>query len=258
MMKRKGISKKIRFEVFKRDSFKCQYCGRSAPEFILVIDHIIPVSKVEDNDIINLITSCFDCNSGKGKIELSDDAVINKRKKQLDELQERREQMEMVYEWQLSLVHLEEEMSYNAMEYFQQFTPGINYNEVAQQYLSKIIRKYGFAEILECIRISTEQYIIKSYGLATIDSAKKALDYIENIASCRKKSKEKPYLQELYYIRGILRHNFYCVDWLAIQLLEKAYLNGNNIDKLKEIALDAPNWTAWRTSMENLLGEKSL
>ena len=30
--KRKTISKKTRFEVFKRDSFKCQYCGASAPE----------------------------------------------------------------------------------------------------------------------------------------------------------------------------------------------------------------------------------
>ena len=27
MSKRKSISKKLRFEVFKRDSFTCQYCG---------------------------------------------------------------------------------------------------------------------------------------------------------------------------------------------------------------------------------------
>ena len=43
--KRKTISKKTRFEVFKRDSFKCQYCGASAPEAILVVDHIDPFSK---------------------------------------------------------------------------------------------------------------------------------------------------------------------------------------------------------------------
>lgn len=30
MAKRKSLSKKIRFEVFKRDSFTCQYCGRKA------------------------------------------------------------------------------------------------------------------------------------------------------------------------------------------------------------------------------------
>jgi 5-methylcytosine-specific restriction endonuclease McrA len=43
--KRKGLSQTIRFEVFKRDAFKCQYCGKSAPEVTLEVDHIIPVSK---------------------------------------------------------------------------------------------------------------------------------------------------------------------------------------------------------------------
>ncbi|MFX5785200.1 HNH endonuclease, partial [Acinetobacter baumannii] len=45
MATRKNISTKTRFEVFKRDSFKCQYCGRCAPEVILHVDHIHPVSK---------------------------------------------------------------------------------------------------------------------------------------------------------------------------------------------------------------------
>ena len=31
-MEREPISKKLRFEVFKRDSFTCQYCGSKAPD----------------------------------------------------------------------------------------------------------------------------------------------------------------------------------------------------------------------------------
>ena len=99
MSDRKSLSKKTRFEVFKRDSFTCQYCGKSAPTVLLEIDHIKPVSKNGDDDITNLITSCFDCNRGKSDRELSDDAVILKRKNQLDELQERREQIEMMMDW---------------------------------------------------------------------------------------------------------------------------------------------------------------
>ena len=39
-VKRKNIPKKLRFEVFKRDSFTCQYCGRKAPDaFICGNDH---------------------------------------------------------------------------------------------------------------------------------------------------------------------------------------------------------------------------
>ena len=68
---RKPISKKIRFEVFKRDGYKCAYCGNSTPNCVLEIDHIIPVSKGGKNIIENLLTSCFDCNRGKGKNKLS-------------------------------------------------------------------------------------------------------------------------------------------------------------------------------------------
>lgn len=63
--KRKGLSKKIRFGVFKRDAFTCQYCGRHPPTVTLEIDHIIPVSKGGVSDDHNLITACFDCNRGK-------------------------------------------------------------------------------------------------------------------------------------------------------------------------------------------------
>lgn len=41
---RKAITKTVRFEVFKRDSFTCQYCGRKAPEAVLNVDHIKPVA----------------------------------------------------------------------------------------------------------------------------------------------------------------------------------------------------------------------
>ena len=54
--KRKSISKKNRFEVFKRDSFTCQYCGASAPDVLLEVDHIKPVASGGTNDILNLIT----------------------------------------------------------------------------------------------------------------------------------------------------------------------------------------------------------
>jgi hypothetical protein len=68
---RKPIGKKTRFEVFKRDSFTCAYCGGSPPETVLELDHIDPVSKGGTNDINNLVTSCFDCNRGKGATPLS-------------------------------------------------------------------------------------------------------------------------------------------------------------------------------------------
>jgi hypothetical protein len=56
---------KLRFEVFRRDSYKCQYCGRSAPEYPLHVDHIVPWSKGGKTVIENLVTACSECNLGK-------------------------------------------------------------------------------------------------------------------------------------------------------------------------------------------------
>lgn len=64
-MARKPISLKLRFEIFKRDGFKCQYCGNHPPAVTLEVDHIHPHSKSGKDNLENLLTSCFDCNRGK-------------------------------------------------------------------------------------------------------------------------------------------------------------------------------------------------
>jgi len=65
------MKKSIRFEIFKRDNFTCQYCGRKTPEVILETDHIVPKVEGGTDDIQNLITSCFECNRGKGRTPLT-------------------------------------------------------------------------------------------------------------------------------------------------------------------------------------------
>ncbi len=104
--KRKNIPNKLRFEVFKRDSFTCQYCGQSAPNVVLEVDHLLPVSKGGDNDILNLITSCWTCNNGKSNILLTDNTMLEKQKAQLDELNEKRLQLEMMIEWRETMQEL--------------------------------------------------------------------------------------------------------------------------------------------------------
>jgi hypothetical protein len=69
--KRKALSKKTRFEVFKRDAFACQYCGAHPPGVLLHIDHIRAVAEGGGNDIDNLVTACEPCNLGKGARALS-------------------------------------------------------------------------------------------------------------------------------------------------------------------------------------------
>lgn len=63
---RKALSKKTRFEVFKRDGFTCSYCGRHPPAVVLHVDHVIALAAGGTDEIDNLLTSCEACNLGKG------------------------------------------------------------------------------------------------------------------------------------------------------------------------------------------------
>jgi len=106
-MKREAIGKKLRFEVFKRDAFTCQYCGEKAPDVVLHLDHVEPVSVGGTSDILNLLTSCSGCNLGKGARPLDDDLAVSKQRAQLEALQEKREQIGMMVEWQKSLMKMD-------------------------------------------------------------------------------------------------------------------------------------------------------
>ena len=66
MSDRRKLSKKTRFDVFKRDGFTCQYCGQKPPAVVLEVDHVVPVCEGGGDDEANLLTACFDCNRGKG------------------------------------------------------------------------------------------------------------------------------------------------------------------------------------------------
>ena len=69
-MKRKIISKSLRFAVFKRDKFRCVYCGATAEDYRLVIDHKHPICAGGDNSLDNLVTACEPCNQGKIKFDI--------------------------------------------------------------------------------------------------------------------------------------------------------------------------------------------
>lgn len=63
---REPISKRLRFQILKRDGYRCRLCGRSADHGIsLEIDHKHPVAKGGETAEANLWTLCFDCNRGK-------------------------------------------------------------------------------------------------------------------------------------------------------------------------------------------------
>jgi len=85
-----AISKKKRFDVLKRDSFTCQYCGAKTPDVLLEVDNIIPKSKKGSDSIDNLTTACFDCNRGKAANEL--ECIPETLKSKMEAIEAKRKQ----------------------------------------------------------------------------------------------------------------------------------------------------------------------
>jgi len=70
-----SVSKRLRFEILKRDGFRCKYCGRTAVAIALEVDHVVPVSEGGTDEPENLITACFECNRGKGAVPLDESRI---------------------------------------------------------------------------------------------------------------------------------------------------------------------------------------
>lgn len=247
---RAGITKKVRFEVFKRDSFKCQYCGKSAPDVILHVDHINPVSKGGDNDIMNLITACEDCNQGKKARTLDDKSIIEKQKQQLEELNQRREQLEMMISWRDGLQSFNDDVADIVIEKINELMKPFTVNDNGKRIVIKWIKKFQIAEILDAIEFSAEK---KINGMAvTSDMADQFFNYIPKIATIKRKPPEE---QKLFYVRGILRNRIYVNEKHVMNLIRGWVHFGGDIDELIEVAKNIPNWSSFRMLVESTIEE---
>jgi hypothetical protein len=203
------VSKKLRFEVFKRDSFTCQYCGQKAPGVVLHVDHLKPRKSGGGSDILNLITSCVDCNLGKGARHLDDSTALAKQRAQLDLLQERREQLELMIEWQRSLIDVETEVADQFCELWNDLTPGFRLNASGRSRVKKMVDKFGAAMVGAAMRTASMKKLeVDSSGALTEESVNAAFNYIAGICRTEKRQEQDPFARQISYICGIAKNNF--------------------------------------------------
>lgn len=240
-VKRKAVSKKTRFEVFKRDSFTCQYCGRKAPDVVLHIEHINPVSKGGKNTLMNLVTSCVECNLGKGARSLSDNSSVTKVQKQAEVLQERREQIEMMRDWHMSLLDQGNEEVEAVNDLFKALTN--NERVISESYktdIKKMIDKFGLDTVLASLRDGST-----SYG-----DPIKALNKLGGICAC----KSNPFYRRRAYIAAILKSKVgYWSDAKFMPLFKRGYDAGGDafLDRVEAWSKDEfrGSWTHMMDSL---------
>jgi len=206
MAERKPLSKKIRFEVFKRDNFTCQYCGHKAPEYILEVDHIDPVKHKGDNDPFNLITSCFDCNRGKADRKLSDTAVLDKQRQKIEDLNIRRQQLEMLLAWKDELISNKNmEANYicnyisNKLE--SKFKPTESWRININSYLSKL----GHDRLIEMI---DDVFFKISFSMSKYGITEKTVEIFWSILRAKIIGETSTPQETKKYLHGILYNKF--------------------------------------------------
>ena len=62
-----------RDNVYLRDNYRCQYCGKSFAASELTLDHVVPLCEGGQTNWTNVVTACGDCNHRKGR-HLPEDA----------------------------------------------------------------------------------------------------------------------------------------------------------------------------------------
>jgi len=257
---RKCIGKRTRFEVFKRDAFTCQYCGGKSPHVVLEVDHITPVSAGGDNDILNLVTACKACNSGKSDRLLSDTAALDRRRGQLEELEQRRQQIEMLHAWHSSLVDAEEDAVRMAWALWLKCTgrESVSATEEAAAEIRKLTKRHDFQEVCQAIRDAAE-----AYKRSHKDDHEAYMEWfwkIGRILKTRRMEADNPGLGRLLYIRGILRnriHMYPSGEWQSIALLKQAHSLGVPLEWMQSTAKSVRSWSDWRWLMEDAIQQYS-
>lgn len=154
--KRKCVSKKVRFDVFKRDSFTCQYCGSHPPKVVLHVDHIDPVANGGANHPDNYITSCDSCNLGKGARLLSD--IPQSLKDKAADVAERESQIKGYNDVLLQKMNRISDESWeiaSALE-DQEFIDSYNKADLAS--IRRFLEKLPFAEVLMAARSANAKF----------------------------------------------------------------------------------------------------
>lgn len=147
-----AISKKLRFEVFKRDSFTCCYCGSCPPGIVLEVDHIVAVSKGGSDEIDNLITSCFNCNRGKSNRDLfSLPLTVNEKLK----IAQEKESQYSAYQKYLAGIEKRVEREIDCIEkLYCAYFPDYRFTDHFRLSVKKFLKELGLHEVKEAMEKS--------------------------------------------------------------------------------------------------------
>ena len=179
-----AIGKSLRFEVFARDGYTCQYCGARPPDVVLELDHIHPRAKGGSDEITNLITACFDCNRGKRDKVLTEvsprpDSDLAFLKVQ-QEIAEIKRYTETKQERDRAVKEVCDDLRETWEDYLTDTTP-------THRVIAPWVLKYGPREVEEAIICAARPYTNNQFGSDDRKACISLIPYVSGILRNRNK-----------------------------------------------------------------------
>ena len=147
-------SKRLRFEILKRDGFRCIYCGATPIQSPLHVDHVKPEADGGTDDPANLVTACRDCNGGKSSVPL------DRRLPAKFTSDEDREQADQIREYlavQREILDAKKDAEAMVIERWEELIG--DWHESLPRNLTRPLRDLGLAAVLEAVEATARRDI---------------------------------------------------------------------------------------------------
>jgi len=157
-----SVSQGLRFAVLDRDGFRCKYCGKTAGESKLEVDHVIPVTLGGDDTMDNLATSCKKCNRGKAGLALGDGETDSELAMRLKALDRRVDILTGIAELHTEVIRLRNKEMWQIVEEWHHARNETQHNDKGEHTatfaltscIKGVLARVGFEETLDCVHIA--------------------------------------------------------------------------------------------------------
>lgn len=249
------VYKRIKFEVFEKDSFKCQVCGAVAPNVNLTL-HRLQNNQQAENwlDPAFLTTFCESCQRKNSSQESAN--TVNNGHLSLNALEERLEQLKMLINWRKGMIKIRKRQLASLVEFWQELVPSIFLSEVHKKTLLSCISKYSSEDIKEAMRLAVQEFIVVHQdGSIARDSFQMAFANIPEICYRKTKVRKTREAEELYHIHDILEERIdgFFDSARVIQWLHYARSWDVHLEELIQMAARVTNWTQFSCSIDELV-----
>ena len=149
-MARKALSKRTRFEIFKRDGFRCVYCGATPNDSPLHVDHVNPVAEGGATHETNLVTACQSCNGGKSAVPL------DRKKFQPIDPDVAADHAEQIRAWvaaQADVLQAKRDADQQWVNFWCQAMGTESCDSTVPKRIAKVVSEWGFEKISEAVAI---------------------------------------------------------------------------------------------------------